>query len=62
VNRAGVQTFAEHTFHEVILGHTLEIQRLAWRVRNLILDSLPVVVEVCWPRQGTAGYGIGPTS
>ncbi len=60
MNRAGVQAFGEHTFHEVVLGHTPEVQRLAWLSRDLVLDSLPVVVEVCWPRQGTAGYGVGP--
>jgi hypothetical protein len=33
---------------------------LATRARSLIFDVYPEVVEVPWPRQNVAGYGIGP--
>jgi hypothetical protein len=60
VHKASVETYGEHTFDEVVADHAPEVRRLAWLARDLVLDALPVVVEVCWPRQGTAGYGVGP--
>jgi len=33
---------------------------LAARTRALITDVYPEVVEVPWPRQNVAGYGVGP--
>jgi len=52
VGNSRVETYGKHTFDEVVVDHAPEVQRLAWLSRNLVLDSLPVVVEVCWPRQG----------
>ena len=36
------------------------VRDLASRTRSLIVDVYPEVVEVPWPRQNVAGYGIGP--
>ena len=36
------------------------VRDLAARTRALIFDVYPEVVEVPWPRQNVAGYGIGP--
>jgi hypothetical protein len=36
------------------------VRDLASRTRSLIVDVYPEVVEVSWPRQNVAGYGIGP--
>ena len=35
-------------------------QDLARRLRTLIYDVHPDAVEVAWPNQGIAGYGVGP--
>ena len=51
---------ARDGFGEVIRGATPEVRVLAERVRELIRDVLPTVVEVPWPRQGVIGYGVGP--
>ena len=36
------------------------VRDLAARTLTLIVDVSPDVVEVPWPRQNVAGYGIGP--
>ena len=36
------------------------VRDLAARTRALIFDVYPEVVEVPWPRQNVAGYGVGP--
>ncbi len=36
------------------------VRDLAARARALIVDVYPEVVEVPWPRQNVAGYGVGP--
>ena len=36
------------------------VRDLASRARTLIFDVYPEVVEVPWPRQNVAGYGVGP--
>jgi len=36
------------------------VRDLATRTRAPIVDVYPEVVEVPWPRQNVAGYGIGP--
>lgn len=33
---------------------------LARRARAAVIDEDPEVVEVLWPHQGTAGWGVGP--
>ena len=37
-----------------------QVRDLASRTRHLIVDVYPEVVEVPWPKQSVAGYGIGP--
>ena len=37
-----------------------QVRDLAARTRALIFDVYPEMVEVPWPRQNVAGYGIGP--
>ena len=36
------------------------VRDLAARTRALIFDVYPEVVELLWPRQNVAGYGVGP--
>jgi hypothetical protein len=36
------------------------IKELAIATRDLVYDVFPATVEVVWPRQGTAGWGVGP--
>lgn len=46
------------TFEEAISKSSA--QELARRVRDLIADVYPAVVEVPWPKQQITGYGVGP--
>ena len=56
-----MKTIATHgTFEEVLAASTPEIRTLAQQVRTLIREVMPDVVEVPWPRQRVAGYGVGP--
>jgi hypothetical protein len=36
------------------------IRELAMATRDLIYDVFPATIEVVWPRQGSAGWGVGP--
>jgi hypothetical protein len=45
---------------EMATGFDPRVRDLAERTRALIFDVYPEVVEVSWPRQNVAGYGIGP--
>ena len=47
-------------FAEAIAGAGEEMKELARRLRALIADVYPDVVEVPWPRQQIVGYGVGP--
>ena len=47
-------------FEEILARGAPPIQDLARRSRALIRSVYPTVVEVPWPRQGIAGYGVGP--
>lgn len=47
-------------FEEITARGAPSIQNLARQARALIYDVYPGVVEVPWPRQGIAGYGVGP--
>ena len=56
-----MKTIATHgTFEDVLAVSTPEIRALAQQVRALIIKVMPDVVEVPWPRQRIAGYGVGP--
>jgi hypothetical protein len=47
-------------FIEAISGASADVQEIAKRLRHLIRDEYPDVVEVAWPRQKIIGYGVGP--
>jgi len=42
------------------LNVSKEIQELAHRLRDLIDEIHPESVEVLWPKQKIAGFGVGP--
>ena len=48
------------TFEELIDGSSPEVQTIAKSLRQLIIEIYPEVIEVPWPKQGIAGYGVGP--
>ncbi len=48
------------TFEETIGESRPEVQATARRLRELIIEIYPEVVEVPWPDQKTVGYGVGP--
>jgi len=56
-----MKTIETHgTFEEVIDDSNPEVQAIARRLRQLIIEIYPEVIEVPWPKQGIAGYGVGP--
>ena len=48
------------TFEEVIDDSNPEVQTIAKSLRQMIIEIYPEVIEVPWPKQGIAGYGVGP--
>ena len=48
------------TFEEVLAASSPQVATLARQARALIQDVMPNVVEVVWPTQRMAGYGVGP--
>ena len=56
-----MKTIGTHgAFEDVIEGSNPEVQSIARRLRELIIDIYPDVVEVPWPKQRIVGYGVGP--
>ncbi len=51
---------AHGSFDEAISGSSPKVQEIARRLRQLIIDVYPDVVEVPWPKQWVIGYGVGP--
>jgi hypothetical protein len=51
---------SDEGFNEVLGDSTPKVRDLALQARELIRDVMPDVVEVPWPRQRLAGYGVGP--
>lgn len=51
---------AIETFEEMVSSCTPPIQEIARRLRALVQEIDPDVVEVIWLRQQIAGYGVGP--
>jgi hypothetical protein len=47
-------------FDEILARGSPPVQALARQARALVRAVYPPVVEVLWPRQGIAGYGVGP--
>jgi len=48
------------TFDELVAGYDAEIEKIARRLRALILEVHPGAVEVVRLGDGAASYGIGP--
>jgi hypothetical protein len=48
------------SFDDIIVSYNPEIQKLAIRLRELIAEVHPEAVEVLWPKQKIAGFGVGP--
>jgi hypothetical protein len=56
-----VKTIHKHgSFGDVLSGSSEDLKEIATLLRHLIIEIYPDVVEVPWPRQGIAGYGVGP--
>lgn len=56
-----MKTIGKHgAFEDAIEGYSLEVQLIARRLRELIIEIYPDVVEVPWPKQRIVGYGVGP--
>ncbi len=47
-------------FDEITAEANPMVQELARRAKSLILEVMPDVVEVAWPRQKIISYGVGP--
>ncbi len=50
----------QNSFEDILREASTEIQELAKRTRVLIKKIMPDVVELPWPKQKNAGYGVGP--
>jgi len=48
------------TFEQVLTGSSSQVRETAERLRALIIEVYPEVVEVPWPKQKIVGYGVGP--
>ena len=56
-----MKTISTHgSFEDVLTSAGEPVQALARHMREIILALDPDVVEVPWPQQGIAGYGVGP--
>lgn len=47
-------------FNKILAACSPKVRDLASQARALVRDVMPDVVEVPWPTQGIAGYGVGP--
>ena len=50
----------DSSFGDVIASFSPEMQELARRLHDLIEEIHPEAVEVLWPKQKIAGFGVGP--
>jgi len=48
------------SFDDALSGSSDQVKEIARRLRKLIIDFYPEVVEVPWPKQKIIGYGVGP--
>src|SRR5438105_330352 len=48
------------TFEEAIAKASNDVRELAYQLRTLVIDIMPDVVEVPWPKMRMASYGVGP--
>ncbi|WP_407345853.1 hypothetical protein [Pengzhenrongella phosphoraccumulans] len=56
----GIVTSSDAEFRAMLTASPELIARLAMQARRLVIDVLPQTVEVVWPHQRIAGFGIGP--
>lgn len=47
-------------FEQILATASPEVAALARQAKALLQDVMPNIVEVAWPKQNIAGYGIGP--
>ena len=59
MKKGQVETCGGHTFGDVVRDRSPEIQEIARLARALIVGTLPKITEVPWPKEGSAGYGVG---
>ncbi|MEZ4322320.1 MAG: DUF1801 domain-containing protein [Myxococcota bacterium] len=55
-----VDGFGEGTFDDTLARASADMSAVAHALREVVADVHPGVVEVCWPKQGNAGFGVGP--
>jgi hypothetical protein len=56
-----MKTIQTHgSFNDALAQSSTHVQEIASRLRELIIEMYPEVVEVPWPRQRIIGYGVGP--
>jgi hypothetical protein len=48
------------SFDEALSGSSVQVHQIAGRLRELIVEVYPDLVEVPWPNQKIIGYGVGP--
>jgi hypothetical protein len=48
------------SFDDALAKSSEHVQEIARRLRDMIVDVYPDVVEVPWPKQRIVGYGVGP--
>ena len=48
------------TYEEAVSGSSRQVKEIAERLRAVIIEVYPEVVEVPWPKQKIVGYGVGP--
>jgi hypothetical protein len=49
-----------HEFEQIVASASSEVATLARQAKTLLQEVMPNIVEVAWPKQNIAGYGIGP--
>jgi Domain of unknown function (DU1801) len=50
----------DSAFRELIADSEERVQEITLAVRDLVFDVYPETVEVVWPKQRSAGWGVGP--
>jgi hypothetical protein len=50
----------QEDFSEIVSTYDPPIQQISWRIREIIREVMPDVVEVVWKQQRIAGFGVGP--
>jgi len=55
-----VTTASDAPFEAILTDSAAEVRAVARQARALIAEVHPDAVEVVWPTQGSAGYGVGP--